>query len=232
MLTFAVETETLTPLGPPLAADAPPAAWSPTQPERNPCWIPRRMERGGEFGWACIGPPEGVVLSARGTAIGQGLGSAVRLIIQRADAARLANFVVFSDGEAESPDSTSARKHAREAARYLAQHGVDFVSPHGFAGRNVMRDVARITGGTSIDVREPNANDQLAALAGAPIRGIALRNLTTGRQGGTAFPDAGGEFSGKVALAPGENRIELSFGLVGSLGFSRELSVRFEPRAP
>jgi hypothetical protein len=64
----------------------------------------------------------------------------------------------------------------------------------------------------------------------AAVESSSLRSLSTG-EAGTISLSAGvkGEFSGRIEVAPGENRLELAFDLVGPLEAKQLVTVLREP---
>jgi hypothetical protein len=242
VLVFSLHTETLASLSSPAAASEALAAWAPMHASPRDCHS--YSARGVKRQRIRIGAPLDVdpntILCEGATSIGQALHDAVLQVRHRArgDAARLPTFVVFSDGEATAPDPDTAWKHARKAALYLASHGVvvhlvDYGASGRSAHRDAMREVARITGGDVLTADDPALEARLAELGRVAVEKISLSNRTAGSVGDLALTgDAAQEFSGEIALAPGDNLLALDFELVGGLGFSRELTVRYEPAAP
>jgi len=110
-------------------------------------------------------------------------------------------------------------------------HAVNFGSPSYGAPRNVAREVADLSAGMFVDMRDEGADERLVALARRAIEGAELRNLTTRELGSIALSADGRAFAGEVTLAPGENRLGLRFLLPSSIGFARELVVDFQPSA-
>jgi len=235
VLSFTVDTEVVAPLGTPEAAATALAAWKPEQIVGRKCWL--QKPNGKRVAILEI-PSRGLVMCKGGTSLSNALFGAAKLFAGRDATApqRLPVFVVFSDGEAVSPDPSTARRSALRAAEFLSDHGttvhgVNFGSPFHSVQRNVMREVVELSGGMFVDTRDDGAHERLVALARRAIEGVELSNLTTREPGNAALSADGRAFAGEAALAPGENRLGLRFLLTSSIGFAREIVVDFQPSA-
>ncbi|MBM4385304.1 MAG: VWA domain-containing protein [Deltaproteobacteria bacterium] len=237
VIAFALRSEMLSPFAAPADAAAALAGWTPTRPNRRDCFLvnPRNGKRVRSVNGFDSRPLR--VLCERGTSIGGALGAAATLFATRRgdEVRRLATIIVLSDGEAETPDEVTARRHARSAAEFLKQYGVvvhavDFASPTVFKRVDAARIAAEVTGGEAFDANGPDARVKLASLVSSPLRHVVVRNLTTGEE--RIIPAAAGVFASEVEVAPGENRLALDFEMRGSLGFTREIAVRYDPPPP
>ena len=237
VLSFTIDTEVVAPLGTSEAAATALAVGKPERIARHKCWLER--PNGKRVAISILDAAgRGRVMCEGGTSLSNALFGAAALVAGRGETApkRLPVLVVFSDGEASSPDPSAARRLALNAAEFqgdhgITVHGVDFDSPSTRAKRDVMRKVVELSGGGFVDTREEGADARLVALASGAIQGVELRNLTTRELGSVALSADGRAFAGEVALAPGENRLGLRFLLPSSIGFAREFLVDFQPSA-
>ena len=137
------------------------------------------------------------------------------------DARRLATAVLLWSGSTPIGGKHGPRRSSLATAMWLRNHAVavhvvDFTPPDERRRRCVAREIAALTGGRVVDAHASDYLAQVAALAATPVERLSLRNLSNGTSGSTRVDaDASGGFSGDIPVAPGENRIELRFDLVG-----------------
>ncbi len=144
--------------------------------------------------------------------------------------------LMLSDGEPTAPSRVGARSEALRAADELARHGVRV---HGFAiGKDALeksdtlREVAERTGGRFAAVDDLSDVSFLREVRLTGLDTVAIRNAHSGENARALRAFADGSFDGIVALAPGDNTIEVRAEVAGREPLVVTRRVRRVPPAP